>query len=178
MNPQIGAALIGLAGVVIGAAGTILIQSRIAKQQREHEEAIAKQERLQGLRMAALDKRLQAHQEAYQLWWRLYLASSPSDDEDIVIVANESRQWWRKNCLYLEPLVREAFRRAIDAAEDRYQLLETGKLRISEARAGGDELKQAHNRIKRVGPLIEEAVGLPPISDELPDSSSELPKRE
>jgi hypothetical protein len=59
----------------------------------------------QQLRMAALDKRLHAHQEAFALW-RLMSARKNSEIETAITNCEE---WWRNNCLYLEPEVREAF---------------------------------------------------------------------
>jgi hypothetical protein len=103
MSPQVLAAVAGalavvasgiggFVGAVLGSGITALVQSTVARKNRR-----------QQLRMAALDRRLQAHQEAYHLWQRLYWASSSSDDEQIMSVATESEQWWEQNCLYLEP---------------------------------------------------------------------------
>ncbi len=57
------------------------------------------------LRLAALDKRLQAHQEAFTLWRELFSAIHSPDIGKAVINCQE---WWGKNCIYLEPEVREA----------------------------------------------------------------------
>jgi len=56
------------------------------------------------LRMAALDRRLQAHQEAFTLWRNLI--SEPVESGAAVIAC---QTWWEQNCLYLEPNVRQAF---------------------------------------------------------------------
>src|SRR5271165_6176359 len=66
------------------------------------------------LRLAALDRRLAVHQEAFTHWRELYTAEAPNMDE----VANKCRTWWNHNCLYLEPKVREAF---LDAISQEYR---------------------------------------------------------
>lgn len=59
----------------------------------------------QQLRMAAIDKRLQTHQDALALWFELLRAGRG----DRAHVADKCYDWWNKNCLYLEPEVRAAF---------------------------------------------------------------------
>jgi hypothetical protein len=66
------------------------------------------------LRMAALDKRLQVHQEAFTNWRKLFT----SNPEDMDAVAQQCRDWWNLNCLYLEPQVREAY---LDAVSQEYR---------------------------------------------------------
>jgi hypothetical protein len=75
--------------------------------------------------------------------------------------------------------VRKVFRSVMTTAWDRFQLLKISRLPGPEGKATPEELRQIHEEIKRVGPLIEEAVGLPPFSDgELPEPISELKERE
>jgi len=52
------------------------------------------------LRVASIDQRLRAHQEAFTLWRRLYGAVQQGDIGQIV---QECQHWWDNNCLYLEP---------------------------------------------------------------------------
>jgi hypothetical protein len=66
------------------------------------EEAKAKHQ----LRMAALDRRLQAHQEAFTLWRDLLAVIYKPEVGDVVL---KCQKWWEANCLYLEPRVRDAF---------------------------------------------------------------------
>lgn len=70
------------------------------------------------LRTAALDRRLQAHQEAFTYW--LALARSHESREG-AIRACES--WWGANCVYLDPKVRAAFADAYLNAHLRAELL-------------------------------------------------------
>ncbi|MDR4510052.1 MAG: hypothetical protein MRJ65_17760 [Candidatus Brocadiaceae bacterium] len=65
------------------------------------------------LRIAALDRRLQAHQEAFELWRKLISNVHNNDIGNVVI---ECQDWWDKNCLYLSPKAREAFNYAYHCA--------------------------------------------------------------
>jgi len=65
------------------------------------------------LRMAAIDKRLQVHQQAYTLWKKLL---SAVHSETIGSVVMECQSWWNENCLYLSPESREAFHTAFQCA--------------------------------------------------------------
>jgi hypothetical protein len=57
------------------------------------------------LRLAAVDKRLSVHQEAFTHWHSLY--TTQLDGFDNIIKA--ASDWWNHNCIYLEPSVRDAF---------------------------------------------------------------------
>jgi hypothetical protein len=65
------------------------------------------------LRLAALDRRLQAHQEAFTLW-REVMAAAHTDEIGKVVL--KCQDWWEKNCIYLEAPVREQFVSAYSAA--------------------------------------------------------------
>jgi hypothetical protein len=67
----------------------------------------------QQLRMAAIDRRLQAHQEAFTLWHKLV---KNNDDNEFLKTIMECQDWWSSNCLYLEPEVRQEFLRSYHSA--------------------------------------------------------------
>jgi hypothetical protein len=67
----------------------------------------------QQLRMAAIEKRLQAHQEAFTHWRKLLYSL---DRDEAPSVVEECHAWWLKNCLYLEPSARTAFEHAYVSA--------------------------------------------------------------
>ena len=73
------------------------------------------------LRLAAVDRRLQAHQEAFALWRKLMAAVHTKDIGNVV---TECQAWWELNCIYLEPVVREAFAIAYGAAHGHHSLVE------------------------------------------------------
>jgi hypothetical protein len=74
------------------------------------------------LRLAAVDRRLQAHQDAFELWRKLMGATHTEEIGKIVI---ECQSWWEKNCIYLEPTVREGFVTAYGAAGSHNSLLKS-----------------------------------------------------
>ena len=90
-------ALASLGGVVVGALITIGAQSWSGALERKHQ-----------LRLAAAEKRLEAHQRAFALWRKLI--HSVHDEKEIFNVVSECQEWWNNNCLYLSPEAREKFR--------------------------------------------------------------------
>lgn len=106
------------------------------------------------LRLAAIDRRLQAHQEAYALWHKL-LAKVHTND--IGAVVKECQAWWQSNCLYLEPSAREAFSDAYSAAHTHSALLQGGRPALDQARENWQQIMKA-------GQVITEAVQLPGLT--------------
>jgi hypothetical protein len=65
------------------------------------------------LSMAAVDKRLEIHQEAFARLFHIYFNAHK---EDASAMAEQHLQWWRENCLYLSEESSLAFRDACVAA--------------------------------------------------------------
>lgn len=105
------------------------------------------------LRMAAIDKRMQAHQEAFTLW-REILRTVHS--ENINVTTLKCQEWWEKNCLYLEQSVRETFLLAMSCAHDHAQLLRN--------RVDAEVAKSNWANIMAAGPAILKAVQLPGLT--------------
>jgi hypothetical protein len=118
--------------------------------QQEHRRLLQQQELKHKLSVAALDKRLVAHQEAYALWWKLVGSATKTEGED---VAFECQEWWVHNSLYLSPEVRNAFSQAYHAA-----FIHRGLLL---ARADGDVIRKNWEIIRQAGEAIVNAVALP-----------------
>jgi hypothetical protein len=74
----------------------------------------------QQLRLAAVDKRLQAHQEAFSLWRKL-VSSVHSDTAWKVVL--ECQEWWNSNCIYLGQEARAAFNIAYSCASQHQDFL-------------------------------------------------------
>ncbi len=72
------------------------------------------------LRLAAIDRRLQAHQEAYALWRKMIAYVHSDKNADVVM---ECQTWWSQNCVYLGERARAAFRDAYEAAYDHPDLV-------------------------------------------------------
>lgn len=114
------------------------------------------------LRLAALDRRLQAHQEAFTLWRGLVVGP---EDSGASILACQS--WWEKNCLYLEPDVREAFVLAYSNASLRDQFISI--------RADANLITEAWDKMMKFPDVLFAAVQLPPMSELETESMSRKP---
>lgn len=104
------------------------------------------------LKLAALEKRLKKHQEAYSLWRKLLF--SLRHEDKIGPAIDESQKWWEKYCLYLSDEARSAFYTAIILAVDFRHL----------PRTDPEIIKEWFNKIYDAGKKIVEAVDLPLIS--------------
>ncbi len=111
----------------------------------------AEADRQNQIRMAALDKRLSVHQEAYKLWHDLLWSHDNLD------AAFTCQEWYPRNCLYLAPEARKAFYRAYRAAFDRPSLLSQQDVTL---------IKENWNDIRRAGSIIANGVGLPELGEE------------
>ncbi|HET9912759.1 MAG TPA: hypothetical protein VFQ13_12760, partial [Anaerolineales bacterium] len=103
-------ALLSLISAIVGGLIATSSQAWISTQDRENQ-----------LRLAAIERRLTAHQEAYALWRKLIFTSS--EDNDFGNVVLECQSWWNNNCLFLDAKSRKAFFDAFMAAPDRPFLL-------------------------------------------------------
>lgn len=115
------------------------------------------------LRLASLEKRLEAHQQAYTLWRKLVGVVHKEDQVNSVIM--ECQDWWNKNCLYLEADAREAFIHAYLTAGDHHLLVK------SHGRA--EDVKSSWAIIMLPGKLIVKGVELPPIAEDEPQQGKE-----
>jgi hypothetical protein len=106
------------------------------------------------LRMAALDRRLQAHQEAFSLWREVLGAAHSDAIREVVIKCQE---WWEHNCLYLEPNVRDAFVAAYSAAHSYQAYVQAG--------ADTNHARETWNVIIKFPNILFEAIQLPPLSN-------------
>lgn len=132
-------AIIGLAGTTLGVGLTMAYQWFTFRLQRKDQ-----------FRLAALDKRLEKHQEAYTLWYELSSLVHKEKERDDKV--QECQDWWPKNCLYLDPKARSAFCSAV--------------MLTSVYDAKDKELaKQALSIISGAGDIIAASVGLPAIGD-------------
>ena len=136
------ASLIGLGGTMIGVIITLAVQCFITRT-----------ERISQFRLAALEKRLAVHQDAYELWINLFW--NIHDPEKVPGMIIKCQEWWTKNCLYLDPKTRWAFKTALHHAGD------FNKITRDQAQLK----KDTFNDIKKVGELIVAGVDLPVIGE-------------
>ena len=107
----------------------------------------------QQLRLAALDRRLAAHQEAFALWRELMRTVHTEDVGRTVI---KCQAWWENNCLYLSETVRESFSDAYSAAHSHHAYLQS--------RTDAKLVQENWARIMKVGNDIVAAVQLPGLT--------------
>lgn len=131
-------------GVLIGSVIAGYIQYWVAEADRRHQ-----------LRTAALDKRLQSHQEAYTLWRKLLFANKKTNEINEVIL--ESQTWWEENCLYLTASARRAFQQAYMSAGDHAGFLAM--------HADNELVKAAFEDVTKAGAIIVKGVNLPTIGE-------------
>ena len=110
------------------------------------------------LRVAAIDKRLQAHQEAFTLWRKLVGVLWNGDVNSVV---EECQRWWDENCLYLEPEARNAFSIAYFLAPSVRQ--DVGGMR-NHGTGHTPTMEARHQEIMRAGDVLVQAVQLPGLT--------------
>lgn len=106
------------------------------------------------LRLAAVDRRLEVHQQAFVLWRKVLAAMNTEDVGKVVI---ECQNWWEQNCIYLEPKVREAFVVAYSSANMHRSLV----INLAEE----SELESNRKLIIDFPDALFEAVQLPTLSE-------------
>lgn len=123
--------------------------------QQEHRQLLQEKELKYKLSVAALDKRLAAHQEAYALWWRLVGNATKKEGEK---VAFECQEWWVHNSLYLSPDARKAFGQAYHLAFIHHDLLNE--------HADAGLIRNNWKTIFEAGETISKSVALPSWGDQ------------
>ena len=107
------------------------------------------------LRLAALDKRLAVHQEAFTLWRELYMATASDMDK----IVEKCRDWWNHHCVYLEPKVRDGF---LDAINQEYM----HRARMASNPHDATKMISDHmGKMFAFPNLLFEAIQLPPLAE-------------
>ncbi|MGD0651006.1 MAG: hypothetical protein ABSA97_07685 [Verrucomicrobiia bacterium] len=133
------------------------IITRIEEEVRHQFRQIIEQgTRTHQLRLAALDRRLQAHQEAYALWRELI--SNAHQRDKIGAVVMKCQEWFCHNCLYLDADARQAFAEAYGAA-----FIHSEYTRGRQDDEDRKRVESNWNRIEKAGDAIVKGVELPSI---------------
>jgi len=119
---------------------------------QRNREILAASSQQHQMRLAVLEERFRAHQQAYTLCRELFHAVHTERITDAVIKAQD---WWEQNCLYLDEDAREAFWRGIRAAGLHGELLRS--------RADSQLIRDNWKKIEDAQAAIERSVALPPI---------------
>ena len=105
------------------------------------------------LKMAALDTRLQKHQEAYTLWRNLLF--NLRNDDELYSSIDKCQKFWEENCLYLTDEVRKAYYTAFILAGDFHKL----------PKEDPSTIREWHKEITEAGKKIFEAFNIPAINE-------------
>jgi hypothetical protein len=106
------------------------------------------------LRLAAIDRRIQVHQEAFTLWRKvMQTVHTETVGTDVL----ECQSWWELNCIYLEPAVREGFVTAYRAALE-HRVLLGGRAEVNVIESNWKKFTDFPN-------ILFQAVKLPALSE-------------
>lgn len=118
------------------------------------------------LRMAAAERRLEKHQEAFVLWNKLVTRIHDADFPAVII---ECQDWWIHNNIFLDGESRKRFRLAFAAATTFHQIGRGGDV---------DVRLKLWDEVQSAGAAIVEGVALPSLGkDEVADpGAGETPR--
>jgi hypothetical protein len=103
------------------------------------------------LKLAAIDKRLEAHQRAFSLWREL--SSSIMTGKNINIISKKCEDWWWENCFYLDAESSNAFWDAFRLAPENFHELPL------------QERIEIRHGLEKTFLLLQKGVELPSIKD-------------
>ncbi|MBT2299258.1 hypothetical protein J7E70_02160 [Variovorax paradoxus] len=110
------------------------------------------------MRSAALEKRLDKHQEAWTHWDNLRRAVGTRDEGAIRTERLKCDDWYSKNCLYLGPQARVAFWRSIIYAQAHFEAMQ--------GRMPAERVIEWSQLIAAAGSVISRGVALPGFTEE------------
>ena len=116
----------------------------------------SRENRKQRWALAALDKRLQVHQEAYTLWCQTFRLVYKK--EELMELLPKAEKWWDNNCLFLDTKSRQAFRAHLFAVGIHNDLVEDSPRPWSKETLA--ELRANWGTMEQLGPMLAEGVNL------------------
>jgi len=141
---------IGMIGVVVGALISGFFSYFISETNYK-----------QQLRLAALDKRLEAHQQAFALWWEI--RSNIYHDDKISDTIKKATKWWQNNCLFLGPKSRGPFYNCLIFAGEHANLVKYGNPKYDNKK----ERRESWEVIMLPGKTLVEEMALPSLAEEI-----------
>lgn len=130
----------------------------IQKVLHQNQQLIEKYKAHNTMKLAAIDKRLQVHQEAYTLWKKLLSAVHTESIGNVVI---ECQSWWDENCLFLSAEPRKAFHTAFQCASNH-----ASYLNVPPDLKDNELIDSNFKNITKVGDIIVRSVELPSLGDD------------
>ncbi len=154
-----------IVALIIGAAIPIITQRIQSKEKKAYFEL----ERKEKLKLVAIEKRLEAHQQALKLWYDLKtVIHFPDGDQNKSDILNSARNFWYSNSLYLEKQTRQKF-------QDAFWIVSNYKMWLEMRREYDDpKEKEKHtkfytdqwNEFHKLFEIIQKEVELEPIKPE------------
>lgn len=121
---------------------------------QENRLALSAFEQKNDLRLAALDRRLEAHQKAYSLWYRLI--GSIHRESELWSIIEGCNNFWINDSLYLTEESRKAFDEAVHAASMHKAFKQEGD---------ATKTNENWNRVFRAGGVFVKSVSLPSLGE-------------
>jgi hypothetical protein len=115
---------------------------------------VTREEARNQLRLAAIERRLEVHQQAYVLWAEMM---SSVHDREIHDVVARCQDFWKANCLYLEPVSRRAFKECYSTAS-----IYANCIRDHES---PDRVQKEWKSMNGLGEVLARGVNLPSIGE-------------
>ena len=143
--------------LLIGVAIPLIIFWLQDRQKRKYFEL----ERKEKFKIVAIEKRLEAHQQALKLWDELRTVIHKSDnDPQKMEIINTTRDFWYSNSLYLERETRESLQKAFwKLWLDNWKALEPGEEKNKEYKFFNEQWEYFHS----IPEIIQQEVELEPI---------------
>ena len=117
----------------------------------------AREQRKQQWALAALDKRLAVHQEAFVQWKKVIGAISGG--ENVLKIALDAERWLNNNCIYLDAVSGRAFQDCLVCAVTNEETLKTTQL----AKIRKDK-QDVWKKLMKPGQVILAGVSLPNLA--------------
>lgn len=115
------------------------------------------------LKTAAIEKRLEKHQEAFKLWSEI--KEHIHDRKAVTEEVSKCQQWFNENCLYLTKEAMDAFRLAYISAGRHLNLREIHYDNPNDKST--KQLNENWNNVMNAGKVIMESVSLPATNEQL-----------
>lgn len=147
-------AWVALAGVGVGAFVTLLIQFWTHRQTKQ---------------FLAAEKRLEVHQKAYELWWKIVTGYHNTDTR--IAALNECQTFYNSHCLYLGNRTRKVFNQTLGSVAV-YSAYREMWQRGDDRR--GKAMEKLAQEINDVLQAISSDVELPDLNDDLVDTQKLL----
>ncbi len=147
--------------LLIGAAIPVFIRWIDSKERQKFFNLEVKEK----MKLVAIEKRLEAHQQAFKIWLDLHSLMNKHTPDDMIKTVNNAYDFWNNNALYLEVKTRKDFTKAIEIVTYHQNMIE--KVRQAEDRKEKEKYKamlyEGEDFFQKLFETIQKEVELEPI---------------